>query len=271
LANILNHAKNLVYKVYFQDTYEKKMAHSIVVIIPARYASTRFPGKPLIDIDGLTLLQRTYNRVQLSPLVTRIIIATDDQRIFDHAQSFGGECVMTSPDCLTGTDRVAEVVVQQPELQEKTMLINVQCDEPCFDPTIIDKIASTLSSSDDIATAVTPLINEKDLVNPSIVKCVKRLDGRALYFSRQPIPRVQKQAHFSYFRHIGIYAFWPKFLLKFMTLPATPLQLTEDLEMLKALEHGFSIATVEVESCAPEVNTREDISKVIAWNQSFCS
>jgi 3-deoxy-manno-octulosonate cytidylyltransferase (CMP-KDO synthetase) len=254
------------------------MKKGSVAIIPARYGSTRFPGKPLVHICGMTLLERTYRQVLLCPEISRCIIATDDDRIKQHALEFGAEVVMTSPHCQTGTDRIAEVVSLLPELQEASAIVNVQGDEPCIDPKTITKVIEVLFSSDDfsVGTIVAPIQREEDLNNTNIVKCVKAINGKALYFSRSIIPGSKNKCSiksFPYMRHLGIYAFRPKFLLSFATLSPTPLQLAEDLEMLRAMEHGYSIGVAEINKSTPDVNTKEDIEEVSRWieSQSFCS
>jgi len=248
-------------------------SESVVVVIPARYHSSRFPGKSLELIGGVSLLQRTYQQVLLSPVVTKCVIATDDSRICDHAHSFDAQVVMTPLECETGTDRVAWVVEQDPELQKNTIIVNVQGDEPCLNPKTIDSVVERLQTMPKagIATAVSPIHDEKDVENPNIVKCVQTASGTALYFSRQPIPYKKADKSTPYYRHIGIYAFRPNYLLEYSNLPRSCLQESEDLEMLKALEHGGTIAVTQIERHAPEVNTPEDIIEVEKWIQSFYS
>jgi 3-deoxy-manno-octulosonate cytidylyltransferase (CMP-KDO synthetase) len=247
------------------------MSIKAVAIIPARFSSTRFPGKPLALIKGKTLLERTYNRVQLCRDIDRIIIATDDERIKDCAERFGAEVMMTSATCPTGTDRLAEVVRKDATLMRASAIVNVQGDEPCVDPQTISKALSALLSdkSVSIGTVVAPIKHEQDLQNLNIVKCVKTLTGKALYFSRQALPGTKKGMNFisgcTYFRHIGMYAFRPDFLLLFASLPSSPLQQTEDLEMLRAMEHGYTIGVAEVEHHSPDINTPEDIEEVLTW------
>ena len=251
----------------------------VCVVIPARYASSRFPGKPLTLIAGLSLLERTYRQVGLCPHVDACIIATDDPRIAAHAKAFGADVVMTSPSCPSGTDRIAEAVASRPDLQAASLIVNVQGDEPCVDPQTISKVIFTLNDSPDAAmsTAVAPIRSEEELLNLSIVKCVKTISGRALYFSRHAIPGSKGGSRldgpFPYFRHIGIYAYKPGFVVRYAALPPTPLQQAEDLEMLRAMEHGFFIAVAEVPHHSPDVNVPSDIQEVEAWiqSQSFCS
>ena len=246
---------------------------SVIVIIPARYQSSRFPGKSLELINGVSLLQRTYERVLLSSLVTKCIVATDDERIFDHALSFGASVEMTPVDCQTGTDRVAWVVKKDAVLQENSIIVNVQGDEPCLNPKTIDSVVERLLEMPEagIATAISPIDTQEEVQNPNIVKCVKSTSGTALYFSRQPIPYQKEGRSTPYYRHIGIYAFRPDYLLAYSQLPTSFLQESEDLEMLKALEHGGTIAVTQIERHAPEVNSPKDIIEVEKWIQSFCS
>jgi len=246
----------------------------VVCIIPARYASSRFPGKLLTKINGTSILESTYRHVCLCPDLSRCIIATDDERIAQHAATFHDDVVMTSTNCSTGTDRIAEVVRENPILQNAEMIINVQGDEPCIPPTTIQAVIERLRHSETpMATAITSIRNDRDLYSKHVVKCVKNHNNHALYFSRQPIPYPNSSHDHPYFRHIGIYGFRPKFLLTFQQLPPTPLQQTEDLEMLRILEHGYSIAVTEVSIHSPEVNIPSDIEEVRTWikNQSLYS
>lgn len=248
------------------------MSFSALALIPARYSSSRFPGKPLVNIQGKSLLQRTYEQVKKSSLVQKIIIATDDKRIYEHALSFGAEAVYTSENAPTGSDRIAEVLKNDKNLLRFDAVVNIQGDEPCVDPSTIDKVIGLLRDvpTTNLTSAVCPIQSTEQYQNPHIVKCVTSLTGQALYFSRAPIPgsksTVLSGAQSSmYKKHIGIYAYRPHFLLHYSSLPATPLMLHEDLEMLKVLEHGHSIYVVEVAKPAPDVNTPEDINEVIKW------
>jgi 3-deoxy-manno-octulosonate cytidylyltransferase (CMP-KDO synthetase) len=250
----------------------------VFVVIPARYGSTRFPGKSLVKIGGICLLERTYRQVMLCPLISSCVIATDDERIAEAARSFGADVVMTSPDCATGTDRIAEAVRLRRDLKEAEIIVNVQGDEPCIDPNTIVKVVEILSTSpsDCIGTAVVPIRTEGELLNTNIVKCVKTTTGRALYFSRHAIPGSKAGVRLGaipYYQHVGIYSYRPDFLLHFSELPPTPLQQAEDLEMLRALEHGFPIAVAEVQHHSPDVNVPSDIVEVEQWikSQSFYS
>jgi len=236
-------------------------------IIPARYASTRFPGKPLAQILGKSLIQRTYENAKRSKILDQIIIATDDQRIFDHVKHFGAHAVMTSPTCLTGTDRLAEVIRQDPEFSDVDIIVNIQGDEPTLDPQVIESVVEILLKDPkaDVSTAIIPIRSEQEALNPSVTKCVIDKQGFALYFSRGLIPAgrtMRYKPNFIYYKHLGIYGYRREFLLHYEELTPTPLQLEEDLEQLKVLEHGFRIKTAIVDSECMDVNDPEDIKKV---------
>ena len=235
-----------------------------VGLIPARYGSTRFPGKPLAPIAGKSLIQRTYENASKSSL-ERVIVATDDQRIYDHVIEFGGEVIMTSPECPTGTDRLAEAVRSDPELRAADVIVNIQGDWPCIPPTTIDAVAGVLEEGDVMGSAVMPLRHPEQLFDPAMVKCTLGADGRALYFSRSPIPYPRDDAlppTTRYYGHLGIYSYRPHFLLQYTQLPMTPLQQLESLEQLKVLEHGYAIRLCVVEETGPSVDRPEDIEKV---------
>lgn len=242
-----------------------KTARSQVLgVIPARYQSSRFPGKPLALLAGQTLIQRTYQNSLQASLFDHLVVATDDTRIFDHVISFGGRAVMTSPDCLTGTDRAAEVVARESVYAAADIIFVVQGDEPCVDPEVFTAIFEKLHSDPEavMATAMTPIQTQAEVMSHSIVKCVADLQGNALYFSRAPIPASFQKTSLPAYRHIGIYAFRKEFLLRYAQLQPTPLQLAESLEQLKILEHGYRIKVALVDDPAIGVDTPEDISKV---------
>ncbi len=237
----------------------------VAAIIPARYQSSRFPGKPLASIAGKSLIQRTYERAKCCPLLQEVLIATDDERIYSHVQSFGGTAVYTSPDCLTGTDRLIDVL-QQGYCRNAACILNVQGDLPLIEPEVMQQVIEALLNDSEAATAtaVVPLTGE-EAHNFSVVKCVLDQKKRALYFSRALIP-AGLQGDFKtgipYYHHIGIYAYRPHFLLELSRLPPTPLQLAEDLEQLKILEYGHRIAVAIVNSASFGVDRPEDIQKV---------
>lgn len=244
----------------------KKRDCNVVGIIPARFASSRFPGKLLVKIHDKTIIQHTYENARKSNHFDELIVATDDQRIYDHVLAFGGKVTMT-PQCATGTDRLAYVVENETRLQEAEMIINIQGDEPCLDPKAIQAIIEALRQDCDsvMSTAVAKIHCEEEAHNPSEVKCVLDMKGNALYFSRSLIPgngQLKYRKEVTYYKHIGIYAFKPDFLLHYAKLPQTPLQIAEDLEQLKVLEHGYKIKTAIVNTVNVGVNTPEDIKKV---------
>jgi 3-deoxy-manno-octulosonate cytidylyltransferase (CMP-KDO synthetase) len=245
----------------------KKQAQKVVGVIPARYASTRFPGKPLANIMGKTLIQRTYENALRCSHLDALVVATDDRRIYDHVVEFGGTVVMT-PECPTGTDRIAYVVAHESHLQQAEIVVNVQGDEPCLDPNVTQRIIEVLQKDPDAAmsTAVVVLDSDEEAANPGDVKCVLDLNGNVLYFSRALIPGGFsldfRKNHTVYYKHLGIYAYRREFLLKYPHLPPTPLQLAENLEQLKVLEHGYKIKTAVVDSVSIGVNTPEEIKKV---------
>ena len=247
-----------------------EMAAKTLGIIPARFASTRLPGKLLIPIQGKTLLQRTFENACQATVLDKIVIATDDIRIFEHAKHFGAHPIMTSLHCPTGTDRLAEVLHQHPEWQSVEAVVNIQGDEPYVDPQAIEEAVRLLQNDPQakMATIITPLRNEEEALSSSIVKCVKDQHNNALYFSRSLIPSNKKlnfNPHGTYYRHIGLYVYRPSFLLHYQTLPPTPLQQEEDLEQLKVLEHGYRIKVAITEKASSGVDTPEDLNKIEQW------
>ncbi len=246
------------------------MAIKVLGIIPARFASTRLPGKLLIPILGKTLLQRTFENASQASILDKLLIATDDQRISDHVKEFGGHAVMTSLSCPTGTDRLAEVLHQYPEWLNAEAVVNIQGDEPCVDPRAIEEAVRLLLQDPQasMATIATPLRNEEEAYSSSIVKCVLDQQKNALYFSRAFIPSNKKHAfnpQGPYYRHIGLYVYRPTFLLRYQSLSPTPLQLEEDLEQLKVLEHGYRIKVAITDQASIGVDTPEDLNKIEQW------
>lgn len=238
----------------------------VIAIIPARFGSTRFPGKMLAPISNKSLIQRTFENVSSCQIFERVIVATDDQRIFDHIRCLGGEAVYTSPECPTGTDRLIEVV-QKGQYQDVDCILNIQGDTPLLEISVMEKVASALLNdpTTSMSTAAVPFTSMEDLQNPSIVKCVLDNQQRALYFSRSAIPGAPKgqlKSPAPYYHHLGIYGYKPEFLLELAQLPPTPLQLAEDLEQLKVLEHGYRISVAIVDSISFGVDHPEDIKKV---------
>lgn len=239
------------------------ISKKILGIIPARYASTRFPGKLLAQIMGKSVLQRTYACASACPDLNALIIATDDERIAEHVNAFGGKAYMT-PSCSSGTERAACALDLYPELQEYGVVCVIQGDEPCFSPAVLNKALELLAQDEDavMATAAAP-VEEEAVYHSSVVKCVVDASQNALYFSRSPIP-YRKNDTVPALQHIGIYCFRKDFLRKLGALAPTPLQQAEDLEQLKILEHGFRIkvALLEPANLTPHVDVPEDLQKV---------
>lgn len=227
----------------------------VIAIIPARYGSTRFPGKPLHLIAGQSLIERTWRRCTACPALARVLIATDDQRIMDAAAAFGAEAVLTSPDHPSGTDRIAEAAAHDPEA---THFINVQGDEPLISPDLIGELAGRLAADPGIhmITAVHPITESAFLQDPNVVKAVLDRQGRALYFSRSPLPYVRNPLpdHTAY-RHMGLYGYSRSFLHQFVSWPPSPLEQTESLEQLRALENGAAIHCVITRHDSPGIDT----------------
>jgi len=233
----------------------------VTAIIPARWASTRFPGKPLVKFRGKPLVQHVWERAQRAKLVDRVIIATDDMRIAEAAFDFGAEVALTSPKHPTGTDRLAEVASK---LKSAPIVLNVQGDEPDIAPSTIDRLASALQDDPKLGmvTAANPITAAADIRNPNVVKVVTDLAGRALYFSRSVIPH-DRDGHgrIKYLRHQGIYGYRRQVLLDFVKWKPTPLEKAEKLEQLRALEHGVSIGVVVVKKSSVGVDAPEDVAK----------
>ena len=245
------------------------MSH-VIGIIPARFGSTRFPGKPLFPILGIPLLQRCFENCKHAHSLTSLVVATDDLRIVELVRSFGGEVYLTSPHCATGSDRLAELLERNPSWQKADAIVNIQGDEPCIPPEAIDAAVSLLlkDSTASAATLATPSLSPDEGVDRSVVKCVIDQFHNALYFSRNWIPGNKKgtySSHFPYLRHLGLYVYRPHFLLQYGQLPPTPLQQEEDLEQLKILEHGYKIKVALCSECPPGVDTPKDIEKIEQW------
>ncbi len=235
----------------------------IACIIPARYASTRLPGKPLRLIHGKTLIRRVYERASLAKVPEMVLIATDHADIAAEVSSFGGKAVMTSVDCPTGTDRLAEVVSQYPDYD---IVVNVQGDEPLIDPDVIDRLAQLLTEKEELvmATVATPL-SEEEYDDPSAVKVVVNQKGEALYFSRSLIPYPRHDFVTPPLKHVGIYAYRREFLLSYAKMAQTPLEVAESLEQLRALENGYKIGVIIEETADIGIDTPEDLAKAEAY------
>ncbi|HZS05073.1 MAG TPA: 3-deoxy-manno-octulosonate cytidylyltransferase [Blastocatellia bacterium] len=254
------------------------MNHHVVAIIPARYASTRLPGKPLVEIAGRPMILHVVERARLAPSISRVIVATDDERVLLAVAEAGAEAMMTSPDHASGTDRLAEVAAQL----NADIIVNVQGDEPLIEPATIEAAVAPLIENSAIVMATTcePIESIEDALNPNVVKVVTDRDGFALYFSRSPIPfpRAEALAHGSveaalrarpellgvFAKHTGLYAYRRDFLLKYARLEPTPLERTESLEQLRALEHGYRIKVVKVAHRSIGVDTPGDLERVRA-------
>jgi 3-deoxy-manno-octulosonate cytidylyltransferase (CMP-KDO synthetase) len=247
---------------------------AIVAIIPARFASTRLPGKPLSDIHGKPMIQRVYERVRQSRLVERVLVATDDERIAAAVRGFGGETAMTSPLHPSGTDRLAEVVAG---IEDAEIVANVQGDEPLLDPEGLDAAIEALLEDEGLplATVSLPLTSLAEMLSPSVVKVVVDGRGDALYFSRSPLPLVRtagsdlEQAAAAAVaqglarKHLGLYVYRRAALLQFASWPPSPLELAEGLEQLRALHHGMRLRVVPREGEAGlAVDTPEDLARV---------
>lgn len=232
---------------------------NIACIIPSRYESTRLPGKPLRMIHGKTLIRRVYERARLAKVPDAVLVATDHEAIAEEVRSFGGTPVMTSPACPTGTDRLAEVVRQHREFD---IIVNVQGDEPMINPEIIDQLALLLKDRPDLdmATAATPLL-EEEYDDPAAVKVVVNQRGEALYFSRSPIPFPRHPFATPPLKHVGIYAYRRDFLLAYAEMEQTPLEVTESLEQLRALERGYKIGVILEDAPGIGIDTEEDLRK----------
>lgn len=235
-----------------------------LAVIPARYASTRFPGKPLATIAGRSMVQRVVERVRQAQRISRIVVATEDERIKSAVESFGGEAIITRRDHRTGTDRVAEVATHI----AANIYVNVQGDEPLIDPGTVDAIIEAMCEDDSIqlATPCTAILQPNDIMDPNVVKVVRDFDGNALYFSRAPIPWVRDTGSVTaarHWKHIGLYGYRRDALLEFPTLPPGELERIEQLEQLRWLENGFQIRVVETNYDAVSVDVPEDVERIV--------
>ncbi|MBS1949791.1 MAG: 3-deoxy-manno-octulosonate cytidylyltransferase [Cytophagales bacterium] len=241
----------------------------IVGIIPSRYASSRFPGKPLADMLGQTMIERVYHQVKKSKHLQRVVVATDDQRIYDHVLAFGGEACMTAHHHPSGTDRCFEALQRQKEKFDFTL--NIQGDEPFIDPRQIDLLCSSLTPQTELATLIQKISTLEQLLSVGEAKVVINKNQEAIYFSRSPIPFVQKTEQKKwltatvFYRHVGLYAYRTDVLEKITKLSPSVLENAESLEQLRWIENGFKIKTVETEMeesiC---IDTPEDLQKAIA-------
>jgi 3-deoxy-manno-octulosonate cytidylyltransferase (CMP-KDO synthetase) len=244
---------------------ESPVPRKILGVIPARFASTRFPGKALARIGSKSMLQHVYERATLSRYLTSITIATDDERIAAEARRFGAPVRMTRSDHPSGTDRVAEVAASS----EAELVVNIQGDEPLIDPAAIDAALLPLADEPDIpmGTLAKRIEDPREISDPNVVKVISDLTGNAIYFSRAAIPHVrgsspQSPAPSPWFKHIGLYVYRRDFLLGYSDLPVGPLEKLECLEQLRALENGYKIRVVETEYESLGVDTPADLERV---------
>jgi len=238
----------------------------ILGIIPARYASSRFPGKPLVDIAGKSMIQRVYEQVKKCVDVAEVIVATDDSRIFDHVQAFGGVAVMTADNHQSGTDRCAEVASLHPEYD---VIINIQGDEPYIDPEQITKLAACFNDAGtQIATLIKKILTREELFNYNSPKVVINKLSEAVYFSRATLPHIRGQEpdnwleFYTYFKHIGIYGYRADVLQQITKLPISGLEKAESLEQLRWIENGYRIKVAETELETHAVDVPADLEKL---------
>jgi 3-deoxy-manno-octulosonate cytidylyltransferase (CMP-KDO synthetase) len=241
---------------------------SVIVVIPARYASQRLPAKPLVDLQGKPMIQRVYEQAQRASLPTRVIVATDDDRIAEVVRGFGGEVVVTSTDIKSGSDRVAVVARDLPG----DIFVNIQGDEPLLPPEMIDDAVRVIldDPSAVVGTLVKKIVSADELTNPAVVKVVISEDCNALYFSRSPIPYLrdvrehsQWLQHHTFYRHIGMYVFRKEFLLKYAAMPESGLERAEKLEQLRILERGYRMKVGITRHDSVSVDTPDDVRRVV--------
>ena len=247
------------------------MSLSTLGVIPARYASSRFPGKPLVMIDGKSMIMRVYEQTLKTTVLDRVIVSTDDERIFNHVKDCGGEVMMTSESHASGTSRIGEVVENLSFLGQcpYDVIVNIQGDEPFIDPSQIDLTVSLFSNPDVlIGTLIRKIENIDDLFNPNVVKVVVDQAGKALFFSRSPIPYfrgVPQDAwidNYDFYRHIGLYAYRSSVLKEILNLPSAPPETAESLEQLGWLYHGYSIHTAVTDIETVGIDVPGDLLKL---------
>ncbi len=236
----------------------------ILGIIPSRYASTRFPAKPLADLGGRSMIRRVYTQANKSVSLTKVVVATDHLEIFEHVSAFGGNVCMTSEDHASGTDRCFEVLLKEKEKFD--YVINIQGDEPFISPEQIDLLASLLDGKTELATLIKRLENQEQLVNPNLVKVVFNKNHEALYFSRSPIPYWRGKEtdwihHHHYYKHIGMYGYRSDILEKITSLKVSLLERAESLEQLRWLESGYKIKVAETTQETVGIDTPEDLEQ----------
>jgi 3-deoxy-manno-octulosonate cytidylyltransferase (CMP-KDO synthetase) len=239
---------------------------SVLAVIPARFASTRLPGKPLVPLGGKPMIERVWNRVRQASSVSGVLVATDDERIRSAVEAFGGQAVMTRSDHRSGTERVAEVAAARKDVD---IFVNVQGDEPLIEPAAIDQAVEAIEADSEVnvSTLAVPISNPSDIMDPNVVKVVLDFDGNGLYFSRAPIPWVRDRGgpvHAQHLKHLGLYAFRRAALLEFATFPQGDLERIEQLEQLRWLENGYRIRVAETEHDSVSVDIPEDVKRVEA-------
>ncbi len=241
---------------------------NIIGIIPSRFSSTRFPGKPLADINGTSMIQRVYEQAKKAKRLTDVVIATDDERIFNHVNEFGGQVVMTAPTHQSGTDRCAEII-EKDKKHDLVVVINIQGDEPYIHPEQIDQLCGCFDNSDtQIATLVNEIKSSNELFNHNNVKVILNKLSEAIYFSRSPVPYCRNFPeqewikHHTYYKHIGIYGYRRDILLEIAKLEKTKLEITESLEQLRWIENSYKIRAEITTYESVSIDTPEDLLKV---------
>jgi 3-deoxy-manno-octulosonate cytidylyltransferase (CMP-KDO synthetase) len=241
----------------------------VLGVIPARYASTRFPAKPLVDIAGKSMIQRVYEQVKKASGLTQVIVATDHTEIYNHVESFGGAACMTREDHVSGTDRCYEALTLQKDSFD--YVINVQGDEPFIQPAQIELLASRLDGATEIATLVKAIDQPGQLFNTNVVKAVISTTGKALYFSRATLPHIRNTPEAAwmdkhiFYKHIGMYAYRADILKQLTTLPVSLLEKAESLEQLRWLENGFTITIAETRQETVGIDTPEDLKHALTY------
>ncbi|WP_435356203.1 3-deoxy-manno-octulosonate cytidylyltransferase [Emticicia sp. SJ17W-69] len=240
----------------------------ILGIIPARFASSRFPGKPLADIGGKSMIQRVYEQALKAKSLSKVVVATDDARILSHVMSFGGDAVMTAENHPSGTDRCFEAFQKAGGTSKYDYVVNIQGDEPFIEPEIIDQLTTLLDFKTEIATAVKKIKDYQTLFDPNVVKAVLTMRKQCLYFSRQTVPYVRGFEpetwldHADFYKHIGLYAYRSDVLEQISHIPTSPLENTEKLEQLRWLGYGYKIYAIVTEYESIGVDTVEDLEKL---------
>ena len=249
-----------MHPVSFRNPFERTSQATVVAVIPARYASTRLPGKPLADLDGRPMIEHVYRRAADARGVEGVVVATDDQRVADAVERFGGVARMTSREHRTGMDRLAEVAADL----RAGIIVNVQGDEPLVEPSAIAQMVEALRADPtlEMSTLRTPIRHDADYASPHVVKVVVDRHDHALYFSRSPIPFLRDGQPGVTYKHLGLYAYRRDVLLRLAALPQSSLEQAESLEQLRALEHGIRIRAVETQYDSIGVDTPDDLERV---------